>query len=113
MLFRSVRVFTGLSASSSGRTIYDTAIINNGIDEAHAEFDPIFQAQNSFNRTETPAFDAGLGVIEAIRSDNYNLNAGVTKKTLTGATLNAGVITTPRTLRPGICARNRRTRTPA
>ncbi len=108
-----VRIFTGLSASSSGRTIYDTAIINNGIDEAHAEFDPIFQAQNSFNRTESPVFDSGLGVIEAIRSDNYNLNASITKKTLTGATLNAGVTTTPRTLRPGIFALNPQTRSSA
>jgi outer membrane protein TolC len=108
-----VRVFTGLSASSSGRTIYDTAIINNGIDEAYSQFDPIFQVQNSFNRTETPAFDSGLGVIEAIRSDNYNLNAGVTKKTLTGATLNAGITTTPRTLRPGTFALNPQTRTSA
>ena len=43
-----VRVFTGLSATSGGRTIYDTAIVNNGIDEAHARFDPSFQAQNRF-----------------------------------------------------------------
>ena len=108
-----VRVFTGLSAISSGRTIYDTAIVINGIDEAHARFDPIFQAQNSFNRNETPVFDSGLGVIEGIRSDNYNLNAGVTKKTLTGATLNVAVNTTPTRLRPGLFLLNPQTRSSA
>ncbi|MDP6554653.1 MAG: TolC family protein [Pirellulaceae bacterium] len=108
-----VRIFTGLSAASSGQTIYDAAIVNNGIDEAHARFDPIFQAQNSFNRIETPAFDSGLGVIEGIRSDNYNLDAGVTKTTVTGATLNMGVNTTPTTLRPGFFFLNPQTRSSA
>lgn len=108
-----VRVFTGLSAASSGLTIYDAAIVNNGIDEAQARFDPIFQAQNSFNRNETPGFDPGLGAIEAVRSDNYLLNSGISKTTVTGGTLSAGVTASPTTLRPGPFALNPQTRSSA
>ncbi len=108
-----VRVLAGVSATSSGRTIYDTAIVNNGIDEAHARFDPTIQAQNSFNRIETPLFDAGQNQIEGFRSDDYHLNAGISKTTVTGGTLSAGVNARPTTLRPGVIALNPQTRSAA
>lgn len=49
-----IRVLTGVSASSSGRTIYDTAIAITPIDIAKARFDPILQANSSLRRSETP-----------------------------------------------------------
>ena len=49
-----IRVLTGVSAASSGRTIYDTAIAVTPIDVAVARFDPVFQANSSLRRSETP-----------------------------------------------------------
>ncbi|MBL8816155.1 MAG: TolC family protein [Planctomyces sp.] len=49
-----IRVLTGVSASSSGQTIYDTAIATTPIDQAVARFDPVFSANSSFRHTETP-----------------------------------------------------------
>ena len=49
-----VRVLSGVAASSSGRTIYDPAITGVGIEEAKAPFDPNFQLQNNFIRSEPP-----------------------------------------------------------
>lgn len=49
-----VRVLTGLSASSSGRTIFDAAIANANIDVEQARFDPTFGQTVRWNQTETP-----------------------------------------------------------
>ena len=49
-----VRVLNGVSASSSGQTIYDTASATTPIDQAVARFDPIFSANSSWRKTETP-----------------------------------------------------------
>ncbi len=49
-----VRVLTGVSASSSGRTIYDTAIATTAIDQAVGRFDPVFTANSVFRHNETP-----------------------------------------------------------
>lgn len=104
---RVVRVLGGVTAVSSGRTIYDAAIINNGIDEQQARFDPVIRANNSFNRLERPqaVFDPlnpGQSLITGTRTDNYNLDASVSKTTVTGGTLNLGVNTTPTRFQPGV-----------
>jgi outer membrane protein TolC len=49
-----IRVLTGVSSSSSGQTIYDTAIAATNIDQAKAPFDPVFTANSSFRRIERP-----------------------------------------------------------
>ena len=49
-----IRVLTGVSASSSGQTIYDTAIATTPIDQAKARFDPVFSANSSFRHNESP-----------------------------------------------------------
>ena len=49
-----IRVLTGVSASSSGLTIYDTAIATTAIDQAVGRFDPVFSANSSFRHNETP-----------------------------------------------------------
>lgn len=49
-----IRVLTGVSASSSGRTIYDTAVATTAIDRAVARFDPVFSANSTWRKTETP-----------------------------------------------------------
>ena len=86
---RVVRVLTGLTASSAGRTIYDAAIANTIIDQAQARFDPNFNWNNSWNRTETPfgAFDPqhpGMSLITGTRNDDYRLALGLTKTNVLG-----------------------------
>ncbi|MCA9064510.1 MAG: TolC family protein [Planctomycetaceae bacterium] len=49
-----IRVLTGVSASPSGRTIYDPAIATTSIDQAVGRFDPVFAANSTFRHTETP-----------------------------------------------------------
>ncbi|MFO0809521.1 MAG: TolC family protein [Gemmataceae bacterium] len=88
-----VRLLAGVTAVSSGQTIYDPAIANTAIDEAKAAFDPIVSARNTLSRSENPsaiidpANPAGV-TIEGPRIDNYDLGLGVAKRTLTGGTFN-------------------------
>ena len=50
-----VRVLTGVTAISSGQTIYDAAITNTTIDLERAVFDPTVSVTNTWNRFEPPA----------------------------------------------------------
>ena len=50
-----VRVLAGVTATTSGRTIYDPAVTNTSIDEANARFDPTLGLKNTWNRLETPS----------------------------------------------------------
>lgn len=85
-----VRVLNGVSAASSGRTIYDVTIANTAIDDANAAFDPTLRANNTFNRIDRPSNSNGTAIIGA-QGDNYSLDFGVSKKTHSGGTLNLGV----------------------
>jgi outer membrane protein TolC len=67
---RVVRVFTGIGATNSGRTIYDVAIANTQIDQRQARFDPAFAASQTHNRTETPALESS-----ALAPNGFNLSA--------------------------------------
>ncbi len=93
-----IRVLGGTTASSSGRTIYDPAIANTGIDRARARFDPTVQVFNNFNRQQTPRgfLDAGApaGVrIFGDRTNDYDMQMGLSKTGTHGGTaaLGAGV----------------------
>ena len=83
-----VRVLTGVSAESSGRTIYDPAIQSSSVDEARAAFDPTFRANNNFARNDQPgdSNNAGTAVI-GNRRDSHAFELNVAKKTVTGGTL--------------------------
>ncbi|MFK7768755.1 MAG: TolC family protein [Mariniblastus sp.] len=50
-----VRVLTGLSAASSGTTIYDVAISNTNIDLQNAVFDPTFDLNSTMNKSDRPS----------------------------------------------------------
>ncbi len=54
-----IRVLTGTSASSSGSTIYDTAIATTSIDQATGRFDPVFFANSNWRKSESPGFAGG------------------------------------------------------
>ena len=49
-----IRVLGGVSASSSGRTVYDVARATTTIDQAVARFDPVFSANSTWRKTESP-----------------------------------------------------------
>lgn len=93
-----IRVLTGVSASSSGRTIYDTAIATTAIDQAIGRFDPVFSANSSFRRTERPfAFDSnpGLPVDVAIGDRGVggaDLSASLAQTNRMGGTANLGLV---------------------
>ena len=79
-----VRVLTGVSASSSGQTIYDTAIATTAIDQAIARFDPVFSANSSFRHNETPfggpnPADPLGSIIRDIEVDGTDLSAALQK----------------------------------
>ncbi|TWU38407.1 TolC family protein [Novipirellula artificiosorum] len=86
-----VRFLTGVTASTSGRTIYDVAITNARIDQERAAFDPQLQANNSWNRTEDPIavfdpLDPTQAIIGGGRNDRYGFDFGLSQKNLLGGT---------------------------
>ena len=110
-----VRVLAGLTAVSSGRTIYDAAIVSTGIDQAQSRFDPELQADNSWNRIETPQdvfdpLDLSRAQITGQRTDDYNLRFGLTDPTITGGTVGVTANTNPSRFEPGLFPLNPRNR---
>jgi outer membrane protein TolC len=80
---RVVRLLAGVTAVSSGRTIYDPAIVNTTIDQALGRFDPFFQVNNNWNHFDQP-FGAiidpvnGNRIVGATR-DQYDMNLSLAK----------------------------------
>lgn len=95
-----VRLLAGVTATSSGRTIYDPAVANTAVDQARARFDPEIQVQNDFNRRETP--QAGLAplhpsgaVIGGEPIQDYEMRMGLSKTTSRGGSLGLSVLANP------------------
>ncbi len=66
-----IRVLSGVSASSTGATIYDTAIATTAIDQAKAVFDPVFSANSRFRHTELPGLNtAGTSIVRSRTGGN-------------------------------------------
>ena len=85
-----IRVLTGVSAVSSGQTIYDTAIATTPIDQAKAVFDPVFSANSSFRHNEFPGLN-GLGTaIIGSQTGGNDSSVGLSDKNTTGGTINLG-----------------------
>ncbi len=74
---KAIRVFTGLGAANSGRTIYDAAISNTVIDQQQARFDPTFAADQNHTRTESPGLQSnGLPIFgNTFGAGNFALGA--------------------------------------
>ncbi len=111
-----VRVLAGVTAVSSGRTVYDVAIANTRIDQQRAVFDPTLQAFNTWNRTDSPSavFDPlnpGQSLIVGNgTTDSHLLDFGLAKRTLTGGILDFGVNSNDGRFRPGTFPLNPQTR---
>jgi outer membrane protein TolC len=84
-----VRTLAGATATASGRTIYDTAIVNTTIDQEQARFDPVLKQNNLFSRTNTPfavsdPFDLSRSFITSTPTDAYRSDLGLTKTNVLG-----------------------------
>ena len=85
-----IRVLTGVSAVSSGQTIYDTAIATTPIDQAKAVFDPVFSANSTFRHNEFPGLN-GLGTaIIGGQTGGNDSKVGLSDKNTSGGTINLG-----------------------
>ena len=94
-----IRVLGGVTATSSGRTIYDPAIANTDVDEARARFDPTLDVQNNWSQTETPEggfdpLDPTRAVIDGVKTEQFSNKVALSKRSSTGATTSLGVTTT-------------------
>lgn len=84
-----VRTLAGVTAVSSGRTIYDPAIANTNIDFQRAAFDPVLRSNNTWSQTEPPIAvpdpaDPNRALFGGVQTENYNLSAGLTQRNLSG-----------------------------
>ncbi|HJZ93623.1 MAG TPA: TolC family protein [Gemmataceae bacterium] len=108
---KAIRVFTGLGATNSGRTIYDAAIATTAIDQQQARFDPALTADVSYNRTESPVFGPvlnnplGIDVIGS-RLDVLRRSVGLTKTNTVGGQLGLNAVGDTARLSPGGSAAN-------
>ena len=94
-----IRVLNGVSASSTGRTIYDVAISNASIDEQLSVFDPTLNLQSTMNKSDNPAaiFDPlvpGGSILTGSSTDSISTTLNLQKRTHNGATvgLNANAV---------------------
>jgi outer membrane protein TolC len=89
---KAVRLFTGLGATNSGRTIYDAAIANTAIDQQQARFDPAATAELNQTQTFAPRLGPiiggpfGVGLVGS-RVDNTHSSVGLTKVNTVGGQL--------------------------
>ena len=91
---RVVRVLAGVTAVSSGSTIYDAAITNTTIDQALGRFDPFLQVNNNWDHIELPTairIDPQTSAIVGSTTNQYRLNAAVTKDNPLGGQWRLGV----------------------
>ena len=111
-----VRVLGGVTASTSGRTIYDTAITNTTIDQQRATFDPNLRLSNTFNQIESPGstfdpLDPTNAIINGNQNEGYALDFGLSKRNLLGGTANLGVNSNSNRITPGVLPLNPSDRT--
>ena len=111
-----VRVLGGVTASTSGRTIYDAAVTNTTIDQQRGVFDPNLRLNNVFNQIETPAaafdpLDPTTAIIRGVQNEGYGLDFGLDKRNLLGGTTRLGVNANSNRITPGIFPLNPSDRT--
>ena len=102
-----VRVLTGVTASTSGRTVYDTAVTNTGIDQERATFDPQLRLNNLWDRVQTPGaiidpLDPSQAIISGIRNDGHRFDMGLSQRNLSGGTAGLTVGNNYNRFQPGL-----------
>ncbi len=102
-----VRVLSGVTASTSGRTIYDVAITNTTIDQQKGVFDPTLRLNNFWNQVENPIgipdpLNSGNTLIGGTQNEAFGFDFGLAKKNLLGGTTNLGVTSNRNRVTPGV-----------
>jgi len=103
-----VRVLAGVTATTSGKTIYDPAVANTSIDERHALFDPTFSIDNNWNRVKKPtaSFLDPLNPMESFisgtRIDNFSTSADLSKQNALGGIWNFDFTADPTRTQTGL-----------
>lgn len=97
---RVVRVLTGITAVSSGQTVYDAAITHTTIDQALARFDAVLAQNNTWSRTNTPTASNDLtdftrSIITSTPVESYQSNLSLTKTNVLGGQLGLNYIENP------------------
>lgn len=93
-----VRVLAGVTAVNSGRTVFDPAIANAGIDRAQARFDPTLTTTQDWDRNENGAFvgldplDPRRPLFNGARNDQYDMTLGLTKPSSTGGRTSLNIL---------------------
>ena len=118
-----VRVLSGITATNSGRSIYDVAITNSNVDQQQSAFDPVLSIDNSWSLTENPSavFRDGGTPDPLTTGDNSVFIGGqqahgfqtltqVQKRNLLGGVFSTGVQASPLFLDPNNSALNPSTR---
>lgn len=95
-----VRALAGISATSTGSTIYDPAITNTAIDQQQARFDPTVNQSNTLNRSETPnygfsQFTQGGFAFGGPRVDDFRATIGVSKLNTLGGSTSINIVQNP------------------
>jgi len=105
---RVIRVLAGVGAVSSGQTIYDVAIANTGVDQQLARFDPFLEVNNNWDHLDLPTatFVDPNNPVDSIifgrTTNQYRLDAAVTKDNPLGGTWRVGVDATQAFFKPGV-----------
>lgn len=86
-----IRVLVGNGAVSQGQTIYDPAIAHTDIDRQISAYDPVFSANNTFNRSSRAIADPVLERFNGSTSNGYSTDVGVTQRNLAGGQASFGV----------------------
>ncbi len=102
-----IRVLGGVSASSTGRTIYDVAVSNVAIDEQLSVFDPTLNLQSTMNKTDSPAaifdpLDPTAAVLTGSSTDSISTTVNLQKRTQNGATVGLNVNAIGSYFEPGV-----------
>lgn len=100
-----VRVLSGVTATNSGRSIYDVAIANAEVDQRQALFDPLLSVNNSWSLTENPGAVFDPGPTNSLLDNSVSVHGGrsrqfdtitqINKNNLLGGNFNFGVQATP------------------
>ncbi len=88
-----IRVLTGNTAVSTGRTVYDAAITNTDVDAQRAVFDPVLETANTYQSNEFP--ERLGGAIVSRDSELYDLNVDVSQMKANGGQARLNFNTTP------------------
>jgi len=107
-----VRVLAGVTAVSSGRTIYDAPIIGTTIEGQKARFDPVLNVNNGWGRLESasaslfegpgdPVDDPMHTRIDFSQTDSYDLDFELSKTLLSGGRVAFGIDDNKNRFEPG------------